>query len=148
MTDTATTTTTTGRVRPRELAPPLEVELLSGGTYVLRDQRPARFSMVVFFRGLHCPVCASQLRELERGLDELERRGVEVVAISGETRERTQELHGAWRLEHLPLGYGLTETQMRSWGLFLSRGLEGEPALFNEPALFLIAPDGSVFYES
>jgi peroxiredoxin len=147
MTDT-TAPATTGRLRPRDPAPPLEVELLSGGTYVLARQRPARFSLVVFFRGLHCPVCAGQLRELERGLDELEQRGVEVVAVSGETRERTQQLHDSWHLEHLPLAYGLTEEQMRSWGLFVSRGIGDEPALFNEPGLFLIAADGTVFYES
>ena len=148
MTDITTTTIRGGRVRPREQAPPLEVQLLSGGTYVLSEQRPARFSMVVFFRGLHCPVCGSQLRELERGLDELERRGVEVVAVSGETLERTRQLHDEWRLEHLSLGFGLTEEQMRAWGLFVSRGVGDEPALFNEPGLFLVSPDGSVFYES
>src|SRR5262249_25237986 len=104
--------------------------------------------MVVFFRGLHCPVCASQLRELERGLDELERRGVEVVAVSGETRERTQELHDQWRIEHLPLGYGLTEEQMRSWGLSVPRGIGDAPALSNERGVFLISTDGTVFYES
>jgi peroxiredoxin len=142
------TSTATRRALPREPAPALDVDLLSGGTFVLSEQRPARFSMVVFFRGLHCPVCSGQLRELERGLDELATRGVEVVAVSGETLERTQQLRDAWRLERLPLGYGLTEQQMRDWGLFVSRGLDGEPALFNEPGLFLIAVDGTVFYES
>jgi peroxiredoxin len=140
--------TASGRVRPRDPAPPLEVDLLSGGTYVLSEQRPAQFSMVVFFRGLHCPVCGSQLRELERGLDELEKRGVEVIAVSGETRERTQQLHDAWHLDQLPLGYGLTEAQMRSWGLFVSRGIGDEPGLFNEPGLFLITPEGTLFYGS
>lgn len=38
---------------------------------------------------------------------------------------------------------------MRSWGLFVSRGVsEGEPELFNEPGLFLIAADATVYYES
>ena len=38
---------------------------------------------------------------------------------------------------------------MRSWGLFVSRGVkDDEPAVFNEPALFLIKPDGTVYYES
>ena len=97
MTDTTTTTIRGGRVRPREQAPPLEVQRLSGGTYVLSEQRPARFSMVVFFRGLHCPVCGSQLRELERGLDELERRGVRGRRRRGETLERTRQLRDAWR---------------------------------------------------
>ena len=38
---------------------------------------------------------------------------------------------------------------MREWGLFVSRGRsDDEPTLFNEPGLFLIEPDGKVYYES
>src|SRR5690348_7401821 len=38
---------------------------------------------------------------------------------------------------------------MREWGLFVSRGRsDDEPARFNEPGLFLIEPDGTVYYES
>jgi peroxiredoxin len=135
--------------RPTQPAPDLTVPLLRGGTYRLADQRPRLFTMVVFFRGLHCPVCQAQLRELERRLAELEERGIGVIAVSGETRERTTTLAQEWRLERLPLAYGLTEAQMRAWGLFISRGInEGEPALFNEPCLFLISPDHTVYYAS
>ena len=142
-------TTSRVGVRPRQLAPDLTVPLLRGGTYSLREQEPERFTMVVFFRGLHCPVCHAQLSELDRRLDELQERGIEVIAVSGETRERTEELAEKWRLERLPLGYGLTEAQMRSWGLFVSHGrAEAEPDLFNEPGLFLISPDHTVYYES
>ena len=136
-------------VRPGQPAPELIVDLLSGGTYDLTDQEPAAFTMVLFFRGLHCPVCQVQLREVDRRLDELSKRGVDVVAISGETRERTAQIRDAWRLRRLDLGYGLSEAQMRSWGLFVSRGInDGEPPIFNEPGLFLIKPDGTVYYES
>jgi hypothetical protein len=72
-----------------------------------------------------------------------------VVAVSGETRERTTQLAQEWKLERLPLAYGLTEDQMRAWGLFISHGInETEPALFNEPGLFLISPDHTIHYES
>ena len=37
---------------------------------------------------------------------------------------------------------------MRRSGLFVSVGHDGEPALFNEPGLFLIDPDGAVYYEA
>jgi hypothetical protein len=38
---------------------------------------------------------------------------------------------------------------MRAWGLFVSHGInDGEPGLFNEPGLFLISPDHTVYYES
>jgi peroxiredoxin len=136
-------------VRPRQPAPDLTVPLLHGGTYRLRDRQPRLFTMVVFFRGLHCPVCQAQLKELERGLGELEERGIEVIAVSGETLERTRTLAREWKLERLPLAYGLTEDQMRAWGLFISHGInESEPALFSEPGLFLISPDHTVYYES
>jgi peroxiredoxin len=136
-------------VRPRQLAPDLTVPLLRGGAYSLRDQTTELFTMIVFFRGLHCPVCRAQLGELERRLDEITARAIDVIALSGETRERTATLAEQWKLEHLPLAYGLSEQQMRAWGLFVSRGRsEDEPPLFNEPGLFLISPDHTVYYES
>jgi peroxiredoxin len=136
-------------VRPTHPAPDLTVPLLRGGTYRLSDRRPRLFTMIVFFRGLHCPVCRAQLSELDRRLADLEQRGIELIAVSGETRKRTTTLAHEWQLEGLPLAYGLTEEQMRAWGLFISHGInEGEPALFNEPGLFLISPDYTVYYES
>ena len=54
-----------------------------------------------------------------------------------------------WKLDQLPLGYGLTEENWRAWGLFVSTGIKAdEPEHFNEPGMFLIKPDGSVFYEA
>jgi peroxiredoxin len=136
-------------VRPRQPAPELTVPLLAGGTYRLADQHPDGYTMIVFFRGLHCPVCRAQLSELNRRLDDLRDEGIDVIAVSGETRERTEQLASQWKLDRLPLGYGLTEEDMRNWGLFVSRGInDDEPALFSEPGLFLIAPDGTVYYES
>jgi peroxiredoxin len=136
-------------VRARQPAPGLTLPLLRGGTYRLGEQTPDLFTMIVFFRGLHCPVCRAQMSELDRRLGELQSRGIDVIAVSGETRERTTQLAQEWKLERLPLAYGLTEDQMRAWGLFVSRGRdENEPALFNEPGLFLISPDRTVYYES
>jgi peroxiredoxin len=143
------TTPATRGVRPREPAPALTLPLLDGHIFSLGASHPVRFTMLVFFRGLHCPNCQAQLRELDRRIDELSQRGVDVVAVSGESRERTQRLHDEWKLRRLPLAYGLTEAQMREWGLFVSRGIdEHEPAVFNEPGLFLVDPSGVVYYES
>jgi hypothetical protein len=70
--------------------------------------------MVVFFRGLHCPVCRAQLTELNRRLDELEQAGIDVIAVSGETRERTTRLAEDWRLERLPLGCSGSDVRGRN----------------------------------
>ena len=93
--------------------------------------------MVVFFRGLHCPVCRAQLSGLDRRLDELAKRGINAIAVSGETHERTTRLAQEWKLERLPLAYGLTEEQMRAWGLFISHGInDDEPSCSTNPAYF------------
>lgn len=135
--------------RPRQPAPALTVPLLSGETFDLAARSPEHFTMVVFFRGLHCPVCQGQLRELDRRLGELAERGIEVVAVSGETEERTQQLHDEWKLGDLALGHSLTEEAMRRWGLFISTGIgDAEPAQFNEPGLFLVTPDAVLYYAS
>ncbi len=136
-------------VRPRQTAPALTASLLGGGTFSLDERQPDASTMIVFFRGLHCPVCRAQLSELNRRLEDLAERGIELIAVSGETRERSEQLASEWKLDRIRIAYGLTEAQMRDWGLFVSRGLwDSEPPLFNEPGLFLISPDGSVYYES
>jgi len=136
-------------VRPGEHAPELELALASGGTFSLAERQPDRFTMVVFNRGLHCPVCQVQLRELDHRIGELTERGIEVVSVSGENAERATRMQDEWGIPRIPLAYGLSEEQMRAWGLFVSRRIkDDEPPVFNEPALFLIRPDGSVYYES
>ena len=89
------------------------------------------------------------MAELDRRFDELSVRGIDVIGISAETRERSEQLQADRKLERLPIAHGPTEPSMREWGLFVSRGRsDDEPALFNEPGLFLIEPDGKVYYES
>ena len=145
-----TTDTSTARTaRPAAPAPPLELPFVGGGRFALSERTPGLFTMLVFNRGLHCPVCHAQLSELDRRFGELAERGIDVVSISGEAEDRATRMRDEWKLEQVPLAYGLIEPQMREWGLFVSRAINsGEPAVFNEPALFLIAPDGTVYYEA
>jgi peroxiredoxin len=136
-------------VRPGSPAPTLELPLAGGGTFRLADAAPRLFTMLVFNRGLHCPVCRAQLSELDRRFDELAEKGIDVVSISGESEQRALQMRDEWGIDRVPLAYGLSAPQMREWGLFVSRAIrDGEPAVFSEPALFLISPDRSVYYES
>ena len=139
---------------PRDIAPALAVETLSGTPYDLSLEKPARFSLVCFYRGLHCPVCSNYLRELDRLTPGLGERGVTTVAISSDTEERARQMSQKIGAVNLRIGYGLELPKARKWGLYISasRGESSigivEPSLFSEPGVFLLRPDQSKYYIS
>ncbi|GJL81945.1 MAG: thioredoxin peroxidase [marine bacterium B5-7] len=133
---------------PRQQTPALQVDTFDG-RWNLHEIQPDNFSLIVVYRGLHCPVCKSSLRDLDRKHDEFSKRGVEVIAISGDTKERAQRSVDEWGIKQVTVGYGLTESTARSWGLYVSEGInEKEPARFFEPALFLVRQDGTLYAAS
>ena len=136
-------------VKPRQPAPPLEVKLLDGSTWRLGDAKPATFEMIVVYRGLHCPVCKTYLGELEAKLPEFSKSGVDVIAVSTDSRERAERAKIEWGFEQSPRGCELSIANAREWDLFISRAIrDGEPPEFSEPGLFLIKPDGTLFFAS
>lgn len=137
---------------PRHPVPALNVALVDGSRYVLGAAPAERFDLVVFYRGLHCPLCAKYLIELERLVPEFARRGVSVVAVSSDGEERARLMAEKVKAQALPFGYGLSLRSARQWGLYISTsrgktsiGIE-EPALFSEPGVFLMRPDGTLYY--
>lgn len=133
--------------RPRSKAPNLLAPLVGGGSWALAGQSPENFTMVIFYRGLHCPACRAQLQEVQEHLDELHELGVQPVAISADGRSRAERARDDWDITRLPLGYDLDLPTMRAWGLFVSESSTAEePALFSEPALFLVKSDQEVYY--
>jgi len=110
--------------------------------------------MLCFYRGLHCPICASYLKELERLTPAFAERGVETIAISADDASRAQAMAQKVGTSQLRIGYGLSLSAAKNWGLYLSAsrgktsiGIE-EPALFSEPGVFLIRPDRTIYYLS
>src|SRR5688500_594898 len=63
---------------PRQLVPSLAVSLVGGGRFDIAAENPERFTMLVFYRGLHCPICRTQLGDLETKLPDFAKRGVSV----------------------------------------------------------------------
>src|SRR5262245_21188424 len=139
---------------PRQAIPPLAVPLVGGGGFDIRNEQPERFSFIVFYRGLHCPICRTHLGDLENKLPHFGQRGVSVVALSSDTGERAQRTKQEWKLTNLRLGYGLDLAVARSWGLYIStsRGMTyagvEDPGLFSDPGLFLIRPDRTLYFAS
>lgn len=134
-------------LKPRQPAPALEIKTLGGGMWRLQDAKPANFSLIVAYRGLHCPICKTYLGDLEAKLPEFARRGVEVIALSADSQDRAERARADWGLASLRLGYELPLATARDWGMFVSRAIrDGEPPEFTEPGLFLVKPDGTLFF--
>jgi peroxiredoxin len=137
---------------PRQPVPPLSVPLVGGGRFDIAAEPVERFVLVLFYRGLHCPICRTYLGDLEAKLPEFAKRGVSVVAVSSDIVERAERSKQEWKLPNLRLGYGLPLAVARSWGLYIStsRGMTSagveEPPLFSEPGLFLIRPDRTLYF--
>ena len=143
----STAQVTSTKLQTGVLAPSLEVQTVGGQVWKLADQHPQNYTMILFYRGLHCPICKQQLGELEQRLEEFRKLGVETLAISGDSQDRAQTTQQEWKIPNVTIGYGLSVESMRRWGLYVSKGAsEKEPPLFNEPALFLIKPDRTVAY--
>lgn len=137
---------------PRQPVPALKVPLTDGIRFVLGAAPGERFDLVVFYRGLHCPICAKYLIELERLAPQFAERGVQIIAVSSDDEERAKLMAEKVSASGIKFGYGLNLHSARQWGLYISTsrgktsiGIE-EPGLFSEPGVFLVRPDGTLYY--
>ena len=137
---------------PRFPVPALNLPLTNGERFVLGANPGEKFDLLVFYRGLHCPICAKYLLELERLAPEFASRGVQVVAISSDSEERGKAMADNVNASGVKFAYGLSLRSAREWGLYISTsrgttsiGIE-EPELFSEPGVFIVRPDGTLYY--
>ncbi|GAA0871718.1 peroxiredoxin-like family protein [Gangjinia marincola] len=135
-------------INPRAKAPELSLSLINGTQWKLSEQDAKQFTMIVVYRGLHCPVCKNYLKNLQDHIDEFIDRGVNVVAVSSDTEEKANKAFSQWKIGDLPVGYQWSLDEARKWGLFISDGINDEPDQFIEPGLFLIRSDQSMYYQS
>jgi peroxiredoxin len=137
---------------PRFPVPALNLPLTNGERFVLGAKPGEKFELIVFYRGLHCPLCAKYLLELERLVPEFASRGVQVVAVSSDDEERGKAMAEKVNASGVKFAYGLSLRSAREWGLYISSsrgttsiGIE-EPELFSEPGVFIVRPDGTLYY--
>ena len=139
---------------PRQPVPDLTVSLAGGGTWSLANQTPDHFTLIVVYRGLHCPICSHYLADLSEKIDSFANLGVNVLVLSGDDQTRAEQAKADWKLDKLDIGFGLTPDKAREWGLYVSssRGKSSagmnEPELFPEPGLFLVRPDHTLYFAS
>lgn len=131
---------------PGSTFPQMEVAKLGGGVLALGEPQGTHdWKLVVVYRGLHCPICKRYLAQLNEMADEFAQLGVDVVAVSGDEEAKAQAMADEKELS-LPMGYGLSVSQMRALGLYISdpRSSEEIDHPFPEPGLFVINQDGAI----
>jgi peroxiredoxin len=139
---------------PRQKTPDLTVATLDHGTFDLSSEKSERGTVICFYRGLHCPICATYLKDLEKQTAAFAERGMATIAISSDDEGRTRSMAEKIEAKALRFGYGLSLAKAREWGLYIStsRGMTSigieEPALFSEPGLFMVKPDQTLYYAS
>ena len=134
------------KIEAGSVFPRIAVEGLSGSTENIGKARNgADWKMVVVYRGRHCPLCTKYLNKLEAYKAPLREIGVDLEAVSGDSREQLES-----HLEKLdvsfPLYYGLTIGQMQELGLYISypQSENETDHPFAEPGLFVVNAEGNV----
>ena len=137
---------------PRQKVPDLNISLLDQEKYILSSQTKGKFNLLVFYRGLHCPLCLDYLTELKYLTYEFFKRKTKIIAISSDNEDRAQQMYNKIGRPDFPIGYNLPLSTASAWGLYISEGrgktsvgIE-EPAKFSEPGVFIIRTDQTLYY--
>ena len=77
---------------PRQKTPDLSLPTLDHGDFDLAAEQSERGTVICFYRGLHCPLCANYLTEMEKKVADFAERGVGTIAISSD--DEAQPRHG------------------------------------------------------
>ncbi|MGR3714737.1 MAG: peroxiredoxin-like family protein [Shimia sp.] len=140
---------------PRQKTPGLALPIVGGGQFDLATEGSERGTLVVFYRGLHCPICATYLKELDKQAPAFAERGVGVVAVSSDNAERAEAMREKVApVNGMRVAHDLPLAQARDWGLYISTsrgktsiGIEETP-LFSEPGVFMVTPEQTLYFGS
>lgn len=123
--------------------PPVSLPMANGSTMDLGGD--GRWKMLVVYRGKHCPICRSYLKTLDGLMADFQHADIQVMALSADTKEKAESevREESWRF---PVGYDLTQDQMRHLGLYISepRSPQETDRPFSEPGLFVVNPEGGI----
>lgn len=123
---------------------PTSFPSVAGGDNIAIGQPKDRWTMLIVYRGKHCPRCKRYLNKLNAALTSWTD-VMDVVVVSADTKEKAlaDQAEFGWNFD---LCYGMSEAQMRSLGVYVSEPLSDAEtdSLFAEPGTFAIRPDGSL----
>ena len=136
----------TTKLHAGDAFPEITVQSLDGGAVTLGTLAAGTdWQMIVVYRGRHCPLCTKYLNQLEGFKQRLFENKVDLVAVSGDSREQL-ESHREKLDVSFPVYYGLTLAQMETLGVYISvpRSEKETDHNFAEPGLFVVNEDGNL----
>lgn len=115
-----------------------------GGTLTVGGTRE-NWTLLTVYRGKHCPRCKKYLNILDGMRKDWTDAGFDIAVVSADTEEKAvaDQAEFGWSFD---LGYGLSEAQMETLGVFVTEPLSDAEtdSRFAEPGTFVIRPDGSI----
>lgn len=130
------------KLKPGSMAPDVSLTSVDGSRIRLSDVWRRGPTALTFYRGDFCPTCNRHLHEIEERADAFREAGLQVVAISAdrpETERKTVQRHG--------LSFTVLSDPDR-------HAINAYDVVYNEteghaePAVFVIAPEGTVLFLS
>lgn len=134
----------TPKPTPGSILAPMSFPKVGGGELSVGGPRE-RWTLFIVYRGKHCGRCKKYLKILNDMRGEWDAGGFDVAVVSADTLEKAQadQQELGWEFD---LGYGLTEDQMNTLGVYVTEPLSPSETdrNFAEPGVFVIRPDGSI----
>lgn len=134
------------KLKAGDTFPKIEATLLDGSVVTLgKPQEQGAWQAVFVYRGKHCPLCTKYLNEVESYKQAFLDAGVEVLAVSADSKQQLQE-HVTQLDVSFPIAYGLSEQQMKELGVYISvpRSEQETDHNFSEPGLFVVNENGEL----
>lgn len=123
--------------------PEFSLPTTSGATISIGGNKD-RWTLLLIYRGKHCPRCKKYLNKLNAMLADWQAL-LDVIVVSADPEEKAKadQAEFGWDFE---LGYDLSVGQMRALGTYVSTPLSDAESdrPFSEPGTFAIRPDGTL----
>jgi peroxiredoxin len=145
-------------LKPGAIVPEATVFDLKGEPVQLQKHLAGRNALVIFYRGGWCPYCNTHLAELAGMRDELEAKGIAIIALSPDSPDHLAEALGkreygftllSDKRSEAASGFGVafavddaTDERLKGYGIDLTERSGEQKRILPVPAVFLV--DGSL----
>jgi peroxiredoxin len=125
--------------------PNIELTDATAKTVTLTKASNNKWSLIIIYRGFHCPICLKYLNALAEYTDKLEELNIDLVAVSADSIAQLDKMKEKGLKVNFPILTGLTVDQMKQLGLYISDPMSDSETdhVFAEPGLFLVNPKGT-----